>query len=139
MLAMPAPPRNSLRSLRELRSDSRGESDERCALRARADTAALLGCAQARRRRAACAVARAAARAVARAVARAAARAVARAVVDTVAACGSFIAVAATRNPVTAPASNTFGARRAAGGSGRARARAAAAPAPARPPRPAVG
>src|SRR5690606_21646958 len=46
-------PRNSLRSLRELRSDNRGESDKRSALRARAGTAALLGCAQARRRRAA--------------------------------------------------------------------------------------
>src|SRR5690606_8629160 len=51
MLAVPAPPRNSLRSLRELRSDSRGESEVRSALRARAGTAALLGCAQARRQR----------------------------------------------------------------------------------------
>src|SRR5690606_41551891 len=46
MLAVPAPPRNSLRSLCELRSDNRGESDERSALRARAGTAALLGFAQ---------------------------------------------------------------------------------------------
>src|SRR5690606_42164615 len=51
MLAMPAPPRNSLRSLRELRSNNRGEPEERGALRARAGTAALLGCAQAHRRR----------------------------------------------------------------------------------------
>jgi len=43
MLAPPAPPRSSLRSLRELRSDSRGESEVRSALRARAGTAALLG------------------------------------------------------------------------------------------------
>jgi len=59
MLAAPAPPRNSLRSLRELRSNSRGESEGRSALRARAGTAALLGCARARRRRARRAFARA--------------------------------------------------------------------------------
>jgi hypothetical protein len=53
VLAPPAAPRNSLRSLRELRSDSRGESEVRGALRAPAGTAALLGCAQARPRRAA--------------------------------------------------------------------------------------
>ena len=53
VLAAPAAPRNSLRSLRELRSDSRGESEVRGALRAPAGTAALLGCAQARPRRAA--------------------------------------------------------------------------------------
>mgnify|MGYP003373225216 CR=1 FL=1 len=53
VLAAPAAPRNSLRSLRELRSDNRGESEVRGALRAPAGTAALLGCAQARRQRAA--------------------------------------------------------------------------------------
>ena len=53
MLTAPAAPRNSLRSLRELRSDNRGESEVRGALRAPAGTAALLGCAQARPRRAA--------------------------------------------------------------------------------------
>src|SRR5690606_1791377 len=42
---------NSLRSLRELRSNNRGESEGRSALRARAGTAALLGCARARRQR----------------------------------------------------------------------------------------
>ena len=61
MLAAPAAPRNSLRSLRELRSDNRGESEVRGALRAPAGTAALLGCAQARRQRAARAFARSAA------------------------------------------------------------------------------
>ncbi|HQY27875.1 MAG TPA: hypothetical protein PK787_03725, partial [Burkholderiaceae bacterium] len=53
MLAAPAPPRNSLRELRSLRSDNRGESEVRSALRARAGTAALLGCARARRQPAA--------------------------------------------------------------------------------------
>ncbi len=53
MLATPAPRRNSLCGLRPLRSDSRRESEVRRALRARAGAAALLGCAQARPRRAA--------------------------------------------------------------------------------------
>src|SRR5690606_25819525 len=82
MLAPPAPRRNAHRPLRARRSDNRGESEVRGALRARAGTAALLGCAQARRL--------------------GAARAVARAVARPVAACGSFIGVAAIRGPAAA-------------------------------------
>src|SRR5690606_10683143 len=51
MLGTPAPRRNSLRAPCALRSDSRRESEVRSALRARAGTPALLGCAQARPRR----------------------------------------------------------------------------------------
>ena len=47
MLGPMAPPPNSLRSLRSLRSDSRRESDGRCALRARATSPALLGASEA--------------------------------------------------------------------------------------------
>ena len=50
LLGLAPPPRNSLRSLRSLRSDSLGEFDGTSALRARATSPALLGAADSRRR-----------------------------------------------------------------------------------------
>src|SRR5690606_15813384 len=100
MLAMPAPPRNSLRSLRELRSDSRGESEVRSALRARAGTAALLGCAQARPRR----------EQVPRV--RSPGRPVTRAFADSVAALASVVAISGSRTSDVALAAGSSGPRR---------------------------